>query len=340
MAKVEGRFDDRLASTGSGFLSATDVVLTTWDANTTVPAVLSELRAEDPRPGPLVSEDGRVAWGPALIGSAPRTNDERVRAAVPEQGEAASRHFRLRFGAASLDGSQVLLYVERIEPRAKAGRLPEPSGPRVRWVITDAALSSVAQSQDQVITRAHWDGSAVMVCRPSSFVLWSPAGARALTVEDGTAASSLVPLGDGRWAAGMASGRVVTFAQGAVEANVAAHSGPVTALAYDSGTGSLASGGEDGWVRVSRASGWHASLDAGDGVQALAWANAGTSGGENWRAGRSASGYAGGVTPLLTELVTRQPARVRGSCARTRPDRHGRPQATLRARQKHRAGWA
>ena len=87
-----------------------------------------------------MSEDGRVAWGPALIGSAPRTNDERVRAAVPEQGEAASRHFRLRFGAASLDGSQVLLYVERIEPRAKAGRLPEPSGPRVRWVITDAAL--------------------------------------------------------------------------------------------------------------------------------------------------------------------------------------------------------
>ena len=48
MAKVEGRFDDRLASTGSGFLSATDLVLTTWDANTTVPAVLSELRADGP----------------------------------------------------------------------------------------------------------------------------------------------------------------------------------------------------------------------------------------------------------------------------------------------------
>ena len=56
---------------------------------------------------------------------------------------------------------------------------------------------------------------------------------------------------------------------------MAAHSGPVTALAYDSGTGSLASGGDDGWVRVSRASGWHAGLDAGDVVQALAWAKAG-----------------------------------------------------------------
>jgi hypothetical protein len=276
VAKVEGRFDDRLAATGSGFLSATDLVLTTWDADTKVPIVLSELRAEDPRPGPLVSEDGRVAWGAALIGSAPRTNDERVRAAVPEQGEAASRHFRLRFGAASLDGSQVLLYVERVEPRAKAGRLPQPSGPRARWVITDAALSSVELSQDEVITKAQWDGGAAAVCRPSSFVLWSPDGARALTVEDGTAAASLVPLGNGRWAAGMASGRVVTFAPGGVEANVVAHSGPVTALAYDSGTGSLASGGEDGWVRVSGASGWNAGLDTGDVVQALAWANAGT----------------------------------------------------------------
>ena len=153
-----------------------------------------------------MSEDGRVAWGAALIGSAPRTNDELVCAAVPEQGEAASRHFRLRFGAASLDGSRVLLYVERVEPRAKAGRLAEPSGPRARWVIADAALSSVELSQDEVITRAQWDGGAVLVCRPSSFVLWSPDGDRTLTVEDGTAASSLVPLGNGRWAAGMASG--------------------------------------------------------------------------------------------------------------------------------------
>ena len=51
MAKVEGRFDDRLASTGSRFLSATDLVLTTWDANPTVPAVLSKLELTTRGPG-------------------------------------------------------------------------------------------------------------------------------------------------------------------------------------------------------------------------------------------------------------------------------------------------
>ena len=183
------------------------------------------------------------------------TNDEQVRATVPELGEAAPRHFRLRFGAASLAGSQVLLYVERVETRAKAGRVPEPSGPCARWVIADAGLTTVAFSQDEAITAAHWDGSTAVVGRPGSFVFWSLDGARTLTVEDGTAARSLVPLGHGRWVAGMASGQVVTFTEDGAEANVAAHSGPTTALAYDRGSGSLASGGEDGTVLVSRRSG-------------------------------------------------------------------------------------
>ncbi len=186
VATVEGRSDDRLAPAGSGFVSATDVVLTTWDSKTKVPTITNELRADDPRPGPLVAEGGRVGWGAALIGGPVTggpvtgdpvtTNDEQVRAAVPELGEAAPRHFRLRLGSASLDGSQVLLYVERVETRAKAGRVPEPSGPRVRWVMADAGLTSVAFSQDEAITAAYWDGGTAVVGRPSSFVFWSLAG--------------------------------------------------------------------------------------------------------------------------------------------------------------------
>ena len=273
VATVEGRFDNRLASTGSGFLSATDAMLTTWDASATVPTVLRELPTDDPRPGPLLAKAGRVAWGALLIDGPSRTNEELVRAAVPEHGEAASRHFRLRFGAASLEGNQVLLYVERVAPRARAGLVPEPSGPPARWAVTDEALSSAIFSQDEVITLGQWDGSAMVACRPGSFVFWSPGGARALTVGDGTAARSLVPLGDGRWAAGMASGRVVTFADGQTEANVVAHSGPVTALAYDRSSGLLASGGEDGWILASGPSDWKADLDAGQAVEALAWVN-------------------------------------------------------------------
>ena len=287
VATVEGRSDDRLAPAGSGFVSATDVVLTTWDSKTKVPTITSELRADDPRPGPLVAEGGRVGWGAALIGGPViggpvtggpvtggpvSTNDEQVRAAVPELGEAAPRHFRLRFGAASLDGSRVLLYVVRVETRAKPGRVPEPSGPRARWVIADAGLTSVAFSQDEAITAANWDGGTAVVGRPSSFVFWSLEGARTLTVEDGTAARSLVPIGHGRWVAGMASGHVVTFTEDGAEANVPAHSVPATALAYDRGSGSLASGGEDGTVLVSRRSGGSSEFDAGGSVEALTWA--------------------------------------------------------------------
>jgi hypothetical protein len=280
VATIEGRFDSRLAATGSELFSATDLVLTTWDASSEVPTVTSEVRADDPRPGPLVAEGGRVVWGAALIGSAVRTNDQQVRAAVPELGEAAPRHFRLRFGAASLDGRQVLLYVERVEPRAKAGRLPEPPGPRARWVIADAGLTTVAFSRDEPITTARWEGSAALVStsvvgRLSSFILWSPDGARTLTMEDGTVARSLVPMGDGRWAAGMASGHVATFAEGGTETNVAAHSRPVTALAYDRGSSSLASGGEDGRILVRRPSGPDCDLDAGQPVEALTWAGEG-----------------------------------------------------------------
>ena len=50
VATVEGRSDDRLAPAGSGFVSATDVVLTTWDSKTKVPTITSELRADDPGP--------------------------------------------------------------------------------------------------------------------------------------------------------------------------------------------------------------------------------------------------------------------------------------------------
>ena len=285
VATVERRSDDRLAPAGSGFVSATDVVLTTWDSKTKVPTITNELRADDPRPGPLVAEGGRVGWGAALIGGPVTgdpdtggpvaTNDEEVRATVPEFGEAAPRHFRLRFGAACLDGSRVLLYVVRVETRAKAGLVTEPSGPRARWVIADAGLTSVAFSQDEAITAAYWDGGTAVVGRPSSFVFWSLAGARTLMVEDGTAARSLVPIGHGRWVAGMASGRLVTFTADGAEANVAAHSGPATALAYDLGSGSLASGGEDGTVLVSRRSGGRSEFDAGGSVEALTWASDG-----------------------------------------------------------------
>jgi hypothetical protein len=300
VATVEGRSDDRLAPAGPGFVSATDVVLTTWDSKTKVPTITNEVRADDPRPGPLVAEGGRVGWGAALIGGPVTggpvsggpvsggpvsggpvsggpvtTNDSQVQAAVPELGEAAPRHFRLRLGAAALDGSQVLLYVERVETRAKAGRVPEPSGPRVRWVIADVGLTSVAFSQDEAITAAYWDGGTAVVGRPSSFVFWSLDGARTLMVEDGTAARSLVPIGQGRWVAGMASGQLVTFTEDGAEANVAAHSGPATALAYDRGSGSLASGGEDGTVLVRRRAGGRSEFDAGGSVEALTWASDG-----------------------------------------------------------------
>ncbi len=95
-------------------------------------------------------------------------------------------------------------------------------------------------------------------------------------MEDGTAARSLVPMGDGRWVAGMASGQVVTFAEDGIEVIVVAHSGPATALAYDRGSGSLASGGEDGTVLVSRRSGGSSEFDAGGSVEALTWAIDGT----------------------------------------------------------------
>ncbi len=68
VATVEGRFDSSLAATGSELFSATDLMLTTWDASSEVPAVTSEVRADDPRPGPLVAEGGRVVWGATLIG--------------------------------------------------------------------------------------------------------------------------------------------------------------------------------------------------------------------------------------------------------------------------------
>ena len=258
VATVEGRFDDRLAATGSELFSATDLVLTTWDAGSEVPTVIGELRTDGPRPGPLVAEGGRVVWGAALIGGADSTNDQQVRAAVPELGEAAPRHFRLRFGAASLDGRQVLLYVERVEPRAKAGRLPEPPGPRC--AVGDSGrrphLGRLFPG------RGHYHrslGGKYCTCK---YLSRGPAEllrslvtrrARTLTLEDGTAARSLVPMGDGRWVAGMASGHVVTFTEGGTEANVAAHSRPVTALAYDRGSSSLASGGEDGRILVSAA---------------------------------------------------------------------------------------
>jgi hypothetical protein len=120
-----------------------------------------------------------------------------------------------------------------------------------------------------------WEGSTAVVGRPSSFAFWSLDGSRTLTVEDGTAARSLVPIGDGRLVAGMASGHVVTFAADGAESNVATHSGPATALAYDRGSASLASGGEDGRVLVRRGSAESSEFDAGGPVEALTWAGDG-----------------------------------------------------------------
>jgi hypothetical protein len=271
LAAVEGRFDDRLAANGPELLSATDVLLTKWDTATEPPTITAEQRADGRRPGPLVAEGGQVAWGPALITSTVGTSDELVRVAVPELGEAAPRQFRMGFGAASLDGRHVLVHVRRVESRARRGLVPEASGPRARWVIVDVDLMSVAFSQDEDITTASWNGSTVVAGRPSSFAFWSPHKSGALVVDDGTAARSLVPIGGRRWAAGMASGNVISFGEAAAEPKVATHSGPVTALAYEHATGSLATGGEDGRIFVHRGPGRTCELDTGHRVEALTW---------------------------------------------------------------------
>ena len=274
VATVDDRFDDRVAASGSQLMSATDLLLTNWAVTSKSLTITGELRAAEPRPGPLVAEGDRVAWGPALTDGAVMTNDALVRAAVPELGEAATRQFRLGFGAGSLDGRNALLQVRRVETRTKAGRVPEPSGPRRRWVVIDLELTSGIFSQDEDITTARWEGTTVVAGRPSSFVLWSPEGTRTVVVEDPTAARSLVPVGSGRWVAGMASGHLVSFGETGTEVNVAAHTGPVIALAYDSSTGALATGGTDGWIFVRRGPSWEPGSDFGTGqpIEALAWA--------------------------------------------------------------------
>ncbi|HTW10215.1 MAG TPA: hypothetical protein VME46_22115, partial [Acidimicrobiales bacterium] len=69
MGSVEGRFDDRLAANGNELLSASDLVLTTWHLDEQGPAITAEVRATEPRPGPLVCDGGRVAWGAVLLGA-------------------------------------------------------------------------------------------------------------------------------------------------------------------------------------------------------------------------------------------------------------------------------
>jgi hypothetical protein len=89
VAAVEGRFDDRLAADGPELLSATDLLLTTWDTTTDPPTITAEQRVDGRRPGPLIADGGRVAWGPALITGTVVTSEELVRVAVSELGEAA-----------------------------------------------------------------------------------------------------------------------------------------------------------------------------------------------------------------------------------------------------------
>ena len=286
VATVEGRSDDRLAPAGPGFVSATDVVLTTWDSKTKVPTITNELRADDPRPGPLVAEGGRVGWGAALIGG-PVTGGPVTGARRHDQRRTgAGRSARARRGGSPSFSSQVGGRLSgRLPGAALCGTRGDASqgGPGARAIrsaccgglLRTLGLTSVAFSQDEAITAAYWDGGTAVVGRPSSFVFWSLDGARTLMVEDGTAARSLVPIGHGRWVAGMASGQLVTFTEDGAEANVAAHSGPATALAYDRGSGSLASGGEDGTVLVSRRSGGRSEFDAGGSVEALTWASDG-----------------------------------------------------------------
>jgi len=62
------------------------------------------------------------------------------------------------------------------------------------------------------------------------------------------------------------------FTREGLENDIGAHSGPVTALAYDRGLGLLASGGEDGRVLAGRGSGWQWELEVGEPVPALTWA--------------------------------------------------------------------
>ena len=222
-----------------------------------------------------MAEGGRVAWGPALVGDTVRANEALLRLAVPELGGGAPRLFRLSFGIAAFDGRTVLLAVRRVEPRAKAGRLPDPGGPRTRWAVIDLEDASVIFSRDEDIATAAWDGPTAIASRAGSFLLWSQQGIRTLPVEDGTVAHSLAPMGDGRWVAGMASGHVITFDERGAQANFRAHSSPVTALAYDRATRSLATGGQDGRIAVRASAGTKSELDFGQPVEALTWLGAG-----------------------------------------------------------------
>ena len=214
-------------------------------------------------------------WGPALVGGTVSANEVLLRLAVPELGGGAPRLFRLSFGMAAFDGRTVLLAVRRVEPRAKAGRLPDTGGPRTRWAVIDLVEASVIFSLDEDIATAAWDGPTAIASRAGSFFLWSRQGTRTLPVEDGTVAHSLAPMGDGRWVAGMASGHVITFDEHGAQANFRAHSSPVTALAYDHVTRSLATGGQDGRIAVRASAGTKSELDFGQPVEALTWLGAG-----------------------------------------------------------------
>lgn len=201
--------------------------------------------------------------------------------ALPELSADARRPYMLRFGVLGHDGSVAVAMVERRPPPVRAGREPAAHGPVNRLVALEAAtFARHAHIADDLptITAASWGDGPLILGTAAALVSVDTSEWTVMPQElpSHVAARALAVDGDGVVAAAMADGSIITWAPGAPPKEPwPAHTGPALSAAW-SPSGLLATGGQDGALRVWSKAGVVADelADAAkpDGaVEAIAW---------------------------------------------------------------------
>ncbi len=255
---ADDRYEDRLATTRDGFVSAADRNLTRWTVDPL--AAGDPVVAGESLPGPLVVlDEHRLGWGPVVLdngtagASAVGTIAPLVAAALSDLGEGAVRQFRLTAGAVNERGDRCLVVLEQQGSRAVASRAREPAGPPVRVAIveaTTASLVEVVTDEDPAPTSVLWGAGPLRLGLRGHVV--EPESDRRLDVGDTVAVRSLAGAGaDHPLAAGTAGGRVAVFdTSGRSTANWTAHDGPVLTMAWTQDGSALVTGGQDGRIEL------------------------------------------------------------------------------------------